>query len=576
MWSRLPNLVTGLALGLAAWSMGVDAVTCGELKTFYKNEQCCGQPTQEVSAPVPGTAACPYSFAKPACSTAEPQTPRDLTAGAVGSMTPKAATLTDDQANFLPLVNVHFHLGAEHKTEAYSDDTDSIAYDAASSGRRLAGNVRPGFMCSKSSLNANQLAPYNFTYCKGDVQVGKSYEIHYVHSSAGMDNNATDDMNADLLADGLGGAANGRGLLNPMIVVQGQIFQIVNGAATVDDMLHGWTVVGHDNSVMYPGSTTGQSHDNEVCSPYSITWHVDKDCHQVSPESFDNLCKQMSEAYGMYADLYPHGSRKLVSSQYVVKSEKNVNPEGVGASAVEDIVESGGGVRNCFTKCCRKAARQLRSIAGCDAARLDLGNDNLGSCQSTSSALKELGMHGETVNHPLLPSLDEKSRGTHRELQAVEQLLSKLLRPTLQRLPEMNLKQVTSCLTTLAPPIRSPDVLTETDRQLVRNSVAALFAPEGASANEENSVVEEGSMFLEPWMKDYWNAEIQGLSTPEILELACGLREAGLGPGWPLNAILAETDRRLEPQGKLKGKQIELSHFLLLRLCRAMDIWHLG
>ena len=98
--------------------MGVDAVTCGELKTFYKNEQCCGQPTQEVSAPVPGTAACPYSFAKPACSTAEPQTPRDLTAGAVGSMTPKAATLTDDQANFLPLVNVHFHLGAEHKTEA--------------------------------------------------------------------------------------------------------------------------------------------------------------------------------------------------------------------------------------------------------------------------------------------------------------------------------------------------------------------------------------------------------------------------------------------------------------------------
>jgi len=76
--------------------------------------------------------------------------------------------------------------------DAYSDDTDSIAYDAASSGRRLAGNVRPGFMCSKSSLNVNQLAPYNFTYCKGDVQVGKSYEIHYVHSSAGMDNNATD------------------------------------------------------------------------------------------------------------------------------------------------------------------------------------------------------------------------------------------------------------------------------------------------------------------------------------------------------------------------------------------------
>ena len=117
-------------------------------------------------------------------------------------------------------------------------------------------------------------------------------------------------------------------------------------------------------------STTGQSHDNSVCSPYSISWHVDKDCHQVcslpsykmlqavlgrhpsapvgsyrirrfqavlwvspeessicvaacldflerclsasqlhvtflrkqvSPESFDNLCKQMKETYNMEA-----------------------------------------------------------------------------------------------------------------------------------------------------------------------------------------------------------------------------------------------------------------------------------
>jgi len=27
----------------------------------------------------------------------------------------------------------------------------------------------------------------------------------------------------------------------------------------------GWTVVSQTDSVMYPGSTTGQSHDNEVC-----------------------------------------------------------------------------------------------------------------------------------------------------------------------------------------------------------------------------------------------------------------------------------------------------------------------
>merc|ERR1712050_522592 len=81
----------------------------------------------------------------------------------------------------------------------------------------------------------------------------------------------------------------------------------------------GWTVVGHANAVMYPGSTTGPSHNNAVCSPFAITWHVDKACHQVSPEAFDNLCKQMKDTYNLDNDLYPHGSRKIVSSSYVVQ-----------------------------------------------------------------------------------------------------------------------------------------------------------------------------------------------------------------------------------------------------------------
>ena len=202
--SARPKVATGLALALAL-AVGAEAVTCGELKDFYKSEQCCGSPTTVLSNPVPGTATCPYNFNKPACSTAEPQTPRDLSTGATGSMVPKAATLTDAQANFLPLVNVHFHLGAEHKSDAYNNDTDAMAYDAASSGRRLASNPRPGFMCPTDTLTDAQMTPYTFQHCKGDVQVGKSYEVHYVHSSAGTDHNASDDMNADLLADGLGG-----------------------------------------------------------------------------------------------------------------------------------------------------------------------------------------------------------------------------------------------------------------------------------------------------------------------------------------------------------------------------------
>jgi len=299
-----------------------DIKTCGDMKQFYQQSACCGTPSKVLE----GVAACPYNFDKPACSVAEPQAPRDLTDGAPGEKTPKAATLTDAQAQVMPLANVHFHLGGEHKTASYSDGTDSVAYDAVhgrrlSGSRRLADEVRPGWMCSTSGMTAEQLAPYSFSYCKGQTQVGKSYEVHYVHSSAGFHPEDLDGADSDLIADGLGGAANGRGQLNPMIVVQAQVYQIVNGGQNVSDLLHGWTVVGHSNSVMYPGSTTGPSHNNQVCSPYAITWHVDKECHQVSPEAFDRLCKDMNELYHLESDLYPHGSRKLVDSRWVVKPE---------------------------------------------------------------------------------------------------------------------------------------------------------------------------------------------------------------------------------------------------------------
>jgi len=280
---------------------------------------------EAAAAAAPTPAPCPYNFEKPACEDAEPQAPRDLTAGAPGMLIPKAATLTQAEATLAPLVNVHYHMGAEHKSEEYSDDVDSAAYDADSAALLEQGGgakrPRPGFMCSTEGLTAEELAPYNFTSCRGAVEVGKSYEVHYVHSSAGYTAEELEGAGIDGIDDGLGGAANGRGQLNPMITVQGQVFQIVQGAEEVSDLLHGWTVVGHEDSVMYPGSTTGTSHDNEICSPYAITWHVDKTCHRVSPASFDNLCKQMKDEYNIEEDLSPHGSRKLVDPKFVVKAE---------------------------------------------------------------------------------------------------------------------------------------------------------------------------------------------------------------------------------------------------------------
>jgi len=349
----LASLAAAMALGTADGATTPvkatplkDATTCGALKKFYKDSSCCGSPTTAVKLH-----DCPYNFNKPLCENAEVQAPRDLSTGAAGLRTPKQATLNKAQAAKLPLANVHYHLGAEHKSDAYKDDTDAKAYDAAKARRldlgieeaedddddeaeelgiagprrdlrRLAtGAVRPGFMCPAAP--AAEKDAYTFQYCK-NVEVGKTYEIHYVHSSAGT---FSDKPAADSINDGLGAAAHGRKQLNPMVVVQGLVVQVVNKKADatfgkVDDLFNkGWSSITHTNAVMYPGSTTGPSHDNKVCSPYAITWHVDKDCHKVSAASFDNMCKIMSETHKMTADLPPHGSRIILDSKWVAPAE---------------------------------------------------------------------------------------------------------------------------------------------------------------------------------------------------------------------------------------------------------------
>lgn len=319
--------------------------TCGEVKTFYRDNKCCGQPAQAVTI----AAACAYNFTKPLCEIAEAQAPRDLSTGATGAKTPKAATLNVAQSKMLPLANVHYHLGAEHKSDAYSLDADGKAWDTkqATAGsqhrrlqeeeieeddldinmnrrneRRLSADPRPGFMCDQSKLTAQENATYTFKYCTG-VQIGKTYEIHYVHSSAATHMPADAATGAiDSMNDGLGGAANGRNQLNPMVVVQGLVVQVTANGPKVADMLHNWDgfATGRD-AVMYPGSTTGPSHNNKICSPYAITWHVDKRCNKVHAESLDNLCKVMKEQHKMTGDLAPHGSRILLESKWVVDAK---------------------------------------------------------------------------------------------------------------------------------------------------------------------------------------------------------------------------------------------------------------
>jgi len=262
----------------------------------------------------------------PTCANSESQSPRDLFRDAEGNL-PEGTRHADSpvlnkaQAAYLPQTNIHFHLGAEHRSNSYNDSSDSDEYDSQSDAhRRLSESPRPGFMCPTTKFTEEQLKPYEFKYCTGNVQVGKSYEVHYVHSSAG-------DTEVGL-SDGLGAAAGGtRGLLNPMVAVQAQTFVLVNDSGDSllqdNDLLHGWGHTDHRNALMYTGSTTGSSFDNDQsCSPYTISWHVDLDCHAISAESFDNMCKDMSELYGLVKDLAPHSSRVLVDASLVVPASE--------------------------------------------------------------------------------------------------------------------------------------------------------------------------------------------------------------------------------------------------------------
>lgn len=90
-------------------------------------------------------------------------------------------------------VNVHWHLGAEHRSAGEFDedgsgphhsDDDHGATDAAH--RQLAGDVRQGLQCHHyDELDPKFTSHYDWKHCVG-MEVGETYEVHWPHSAAGM------------------------------------------------------------------------------------------------------------------------------------------------------------------------------------------------------------------------------------------------------------------------------------------------------------------------------------------------------------------------------------------------------
>ena len=285
-------------------------------------------------------------------STTGAQSATDVTKGAPGTRDPALAPIADYNDMGMCTVNVHWHIGAEHRSEGQYDEAAAFDHPNkdtyAGTHRRLAssdGGMRIGHMCTKgkelweandaSVRNADgSVNEYDWKYCK-DMHVGLTYEFHWPHSSLGACQTPW-QYQYHFLDGVLCGATQGgvdiataAALLGDKthgIGVEGQVFTIVNGMGgdavrPTWDVLNGWDRQAAKDVAYYQGSTTGDAvqsgaHAGDKCRGTGdlVTWHVDRECHTLEASTMDEMCRRMLviSADDMSPDVIPHGARETV------------------------------------------------------------------------------------------------------------------------------------------------------------------------------------------------------------------------------------------------------------------------
>ena len=285
-------------------------------------------------------------------STTGAQSATDVTKGAAGDRDPGIAPVVDYNDAGMCTVNVHWHIGAEHRSEGQYDEAAAFDHPNkdtyAGSHRRLAsadGGMRIGHMCTKGKelWEANDASvrnsdgsvnEYDWKYCK-DMHVGLTYEFHWPHSSLGACQTPWQYqyhfLDGVLCGATQGGidiatAANALTTKAHAIGVEGQVFTIVNGMGgdavrPTWDVLNGWDRQAAKDVAYYQGSTTGDAvqsgaHAGDKCRGTGdlVTWHVDRECHTLEASTMDEMCRRMMiiSADDMSPDVAPHGARETV------------------------------------------------------------------------------------------------------------------------------------------------------------------------------------------------------------------------------------------------------------------------
>lgn len=354
------------ALLVTAADASASATTCGDMKQLYKDLECCGNPAQETgftSVPDPHHRMTGDNFCDGQKSLTEPgmdniacfldgvrqageQAGGDVTEGFEGTLTSTVTPIPDRYfKTALCPVNVHWHLGAEHRSQGQFDENGVSPGDAGSPdanapdhARRLQDTPRYGYACHHyDAADTKFTTEYNWHHC-ADMHVGETYEIHWPHSSLGAC--GTPYQYQTPFYDGVfcGATADLLGALSAQDIaanvgVQGQVFTIVNDEHYYyPDLIRGMLVdAEHEMGIdigVYTGSTTGTSRNNVECSAYTpITWQVDRKCHLISASSFDKMCADMKQMRDdMSTDTHPHGARELVFQNLTANNQRDIIP----------------------------------------------------------------------------------------------------------------------------------------------------------------------------------------------------------------------------------------------------------
>lgn len=372
VWLPLLASIVGLATPATATG-GAVGMTCGDVKSFYNSESCCGNPQQDVEfqiVPNPehrlsGNNPChdQKSLTQPGLNNAEcftgavrdaaEQSGADVTQGFVGDINTTVTPISVPyHKTALCPVNVHWHLGAEHRSAGEYDEYGTSPNSGGTpDGREPADNnpdvnppnrilteARYGYACRKYDASiATHTTDYEWKHCV-DMHVGETYEVHWPHSALGAC--GTPNQYQHPFYDGVfcGATADLITQLTPQMIadnvgVQAQVFTIINDEHYYyPDLARGMIVeADHDMGIdiaAYTGSTTGTSRNNQICSFYApITWQVDRKCHFISASSFDKMCADMKQMRDdMSGDLHPHGARELVWQNLTANNHRDQQP----------------------------------------------------------------------------------------------------------------------------------------------------------------------------------------------------------------------------------------------------------